>query len=1120
MKKTMKKTMTKVCRIFAVFTLAFSSAIQVIAQSLPAQSYIRIDQFGYLPNEKKVAVIAKATAGFNNGAGIDLNTGVNVELRKASDNTVVFNAAATAYNSGNADGDAGDKGWWFDFSSYTTAGEYYIRCTKSGGGTQDSYKFKINNNIYVDVLKAAMQFFYYQRCNQDKTSSYAQGANWTDTKWYTQDNNAKDTGGNNAKNLIGGWIDAGDPNKYTDFALTAVHNLLATYEQYPSFWNSFNLNIPESSNSTPDILDEVKWELDWLQKMQMSNGAFIMKMGIKDDDNYISPPSTDTRNRFYSVTCPHSTIIGCGMLAHAAVVMKNFSSWTTYSDDLKTKAISAWNNYQNNGNKSEVCNNGGIKAGDGNGPGNQYATEHLEEAVCAAVYLFALTGEATYGNFVKNNYTKSRPWNVGTGSEEWSRYRGNQGEALLYYTKLANADQTVKDAIINLRTSNAKSSGNTWFPAATSLYRNKMIVNNYGSNNLISQQAAEGMDMLVYNLRSADHGKYKEKALSAMNFIHGTNPMGVCFLSNMYSQGGDLCADETWHTWYNVNTKYDNINSGCNKIGPTPGLLTGGINKSGSGELKVKVGPTQFNSLVKDQPNEKKFSNKNFTGTGACPTEESAYAYSTPWEYNEAGIYYQAAYVRALAHFVARYQADVAVTGVTLNTTSTSSAAGLNVQLSATVAPSNASNTSVSWSSSNNAIASVNSNGLITTKAAGSCTITATTTSGSKTANCALTVTAAPTSTTCDKVTNTGFEANFVGWDITNNNGYASITTDKRTGSQAMVITGSGGVNRAANIAVTSGYELKMTAFAKIEGTPSNAQVGIDYLNSSGTKIGQDFADITATTYTQIQTKAYPPVGTTQVLIWTYKNGGGKLFVDDVCLSESDVCGLVQNPGFETDFRAWANTNTVASIITTGQNYGRKAASINNQGGLNRSANITVPAGNKVTFSAQAKIEGSPTNPQIGLDFINSSGTKISNQVFTISSTSWAGISYNQVPPSGTTQILIWSYKGSTGGKLFIDDVCMSTSAATRQGIEEELEIVNGIYPNVSTKYVKVPLPKTEGATTVEVMDYSGRKYISKSIASTKLGIAELNVSSLKAGAYLVKTKQGTKVKTQRMLKD
>lgn len=83
----------------------------------------------------------------------------------------------------------------------------------------------------------------------------------------------------------------------------------------------------------------------------------------------------------------------------------------------------------------------------------------------------------------------------------------------------------------------------------------------------------------------------------------------------------------------------------------------------------------------------------------------------------------------------------VAVTGVTLNQTSASLLAGNTLQLTATVAPANATNTTVSWSSSNTSYATVDSSGLVTALAAGSVTITARTADGNYTATCALTIT-------------------------------------------------------------------------------------------------------------------------------------------------------------------------------------------------------------------------------------------------------------------------------------------------------------------------------------------------------------------------------------------
>jgi uncharacterized protein YjdB len=88
---------------------------------------------------------------------------------------------------------------------------------------------------------------------------------------------------------------------------------------------------------------------------------------------------------------------------------------------------------------------------------------------------------------------------------------------------------------------------------------------------------------------------------------------------------------------------------------------------------------------------------------------------------------------------------SVAVTGVTVSPTSASLSVGGNTQLSATIAPTNATTQTVSWKSSNTAVATINSSGLVTAIGAGSATITVTTTDGSKTATCAVTVTATST---------------------------------------------------------------------------------------------------------------------------------------------------------------------------------------------------------------------------------------------------------------------------------------------------------------------------------------------------------------------------------------
>ncbi|OAV43445.1 glycoside hydrolase family 9 protein [Lewinella sp. 4G2] len=616
---------------------------------LEDRNFIRIDQFGYLPNATKVAVIAKAVDGYNAGEGIDLNQGATVDLIDATTNAVVFSAYPQLWNGGGKDDLSGDKGAWFDFTEFDTEGAYRIRVQKNDGSTAESYEFRIADDVYNEVMRAAINMFYYQRINQDKLAQYGSGEPWTDTEWYGRPN--QETAVRELDNpsvtrdLSGGWFDAGDPNKYVTFAVDAVHALLTTYDNAPDFWNDFDLNIPESGNDTPDLLDEVKFEIDWIKKMQLYDpnrptAGIIQKMGILNDVSYISPPSTDTRLRYYNGVCVSSTITGAGMMAHAAVSYKRANVWPEEIAELTDRAAKAFAYYEAAPNKAELCDDGRIEAGDADGPGNQYATEHRALAAAAAVYLFELTGEQKYKDFIAANYRQARPWKA----EDWGVYRAHQGEALLYYTQNPEADPTTKQGILDMKSSAPKSTGSNYVVAEQdNLYRAKPIYFNWGSNSLISRQVGDIMDLHVYGIRPENSAAYTERGQSIINYLHGTNPSGICMLSNMYQYGGDLCADEMWHSWFSLDTKFDNID-GTN-VGPAPGFISGGPNPQGQGSMPIKLGTHSFPATAGQQPDQKAFSVDNFWQNG-------------PWAYNEPAIYYQAAYIKALSYFIAGNAAE------------------------------------------------------------------------------------------------------------------------------------------------------------------------------------------------------------------------------------------------------------------------------------------------------------------------------------------------------------------------------------------------------------------------------------------------------------------------------
>ncbi len=700
----------------------------LVGQTKEQKNYIRVDQFGYLPNAPKYAVIAKAMKGFNAGLGIDLDATKKVELRSAKDQSVVFSANAPSWTGGETDAYSGDKGWWFNFTSYTTQGDYFVRVYKTDGGYIDSYGFSIKNDIYSEPLRAAMNMFYYQRINQNKTAEYASGEKWVDGPWYEGAAQEKSSSylldNSKKKDTSKGWFDAGDPNKYITFGADVMHDLLQTYESHPNMWKTFNLKIPESNNNIPDILDEIKWEADYYRNMvDPATGGFHIKSGILNDPAYISPPSTDNRTRYYDKVCPSASIVGAGVLAHTALVFKGVKDLEVYANECIVIAEKAFTFYENAPDKAARCDNGEIEAGDADGSGDHYAIEHLAEANCAAIYLYALTGKAKYNDFIKANYQTTRPYKAG----DWGVYRPNQSLSLLYYTTLPNADGPTKDAILQRKTSPSYSSGQHYeVQESKNLYRAVSYYQLWGSNSLMARLGNDNMDFINYNLLPADHPRFREKALGMVNYFHGVNPFGYCYLSNMYMYGAEYCYDEMWHSWFKPDTKYDNIDNG--KVGPAPGYLSGGFNKANAGQAKMKIGTDFFEAFVADQPDQKAYSNDNTGGP------------ANPWVFNEPGLYYNSGYVKLLANFVAGNSAPVAATELTVTPLKDTLSLGKTLAIKASIKPANATNQIVAWSVSDATIATISNNGVLTGLKEGKVTVTAKAEEGKLIANAEITV--------------------------------------------------------------------------------------------------------------------------------------------------------------------------------------------------------------------------------------------------------------------------------------------------------------------------------------------------------------------------------------------
>ena len=198
-----------------------------------------VDQFGYAPGDPKVAVIRSPEIGY------DAHDGYSVadfyDVRQAADGRIVYSGVPTPWKNGAVEPSSGDRGWWFDFSSVTAPGEYFILDPKL---KVRSATFKVAAHVYREVLKAAVRTYFYQRSGYRKQAPNAEQC-WQDEAAYAgknQDTEAHDVTDqkNPAKvrDLSGGWFDAGDTNKYVTYAVPAVHQLLSAYSQNPAVFRS------------------------------------------------------------------------------------------------------------------------------------------------------------------------------------------------------------------------------------------------------------------------------------------------------------------------------------------------------------------------------------------------------------------------------------------------------------------------------------------------------------------------------------------------------------------------------------------------------------------------------------------------------------------------------------------------------------------------------------------------------------------------------------------------------------------------------------------------------------------------------------------------------------------
>ena len=272
---------------------------------------IQLNQVGYLPGAAKWAVVRDVKA--ESFAIVDAGSGREV-FRGALGTAQPWEPAQEALRLA-------------DFSALREPGRYRLQVA----GVAPSAPFVIAADAYAAVNAAALKFFYFNRASVALDAAHA--GVWARPAGHPDDRvfvHASAAGPGRPEGTVisapKGWYDAGDYNKYIVNSGITVYTLLASYEHFPAVFQAQNLNIPESGNGLPDILDETLWNLEWmLAKQDPADGGVYHKLTDKGFDGIVMPHQAKN-DRFVVMKATAATLDFAAVMAQAARVFAPFEA--------------------------------------------------------------------------------------------------------------------------------------------------------------------------------------------------------------------------------------------------------------------------------------------------------------------------------------------------------------------------------------------------------------------------------------------------------------------------------------------------------------------------------------------------------------------------------------------------------------------------------------------------------------------------------------------------------------------------------------------------------------------------------------------------------------------------
>ncbi|HEY4663227.1 MAG TPA: glycoside hydrolase family 9 protein [Candidatus Humimicrobiaceae bacterium] len=528
---------------------------------------LRVNQVGYYPDAQKTAILV------TRGEDPLLWDLIDSEGNIVASGETEF----IGYDS---------KSWDYlhriDFSGFTNIGAGFILKV----GSIESFPFDIAEDIYHQLKTDALHYYYYSRIGIPLEQEYA-GEQYVRNAFYSSDSSVTPFAGTDSVGNVWperdytldagrGWMDAGDYGKYVVNGSITSWTLLNLYERNPENFADGSMKIPENGNGIPDILDEVKWEMDFMLGMQVPDGqpdAGMVHHKLHEPAwsslPYVAPESTE--DRFVYVPSTAATL---DMAAAAAMFSRLIAP---YDEESASRCIEAAEKAWLAANNNPVFTYGNIP---GDGGGNYDDGSISDEMIWAASELFITTGKTEYLEVIENNMNPLRPNNLLLNNDfamSWDSV-GGLGMLSLFTSEDyldKNIIQFIKDRIIESADIYVRQ-------ASLDKYSAPMVNYYWGSNSQILNK----MIVIGYAYDISEDNIYLNTITTAMDYILGRNAVCKSFISGY----GENPMNYPHHRWWGNNPASE-------LPPPPPGAIAGGVNQEANDDgvnyFAGNVGPTK-----------------------------------------------------------------------------------------------------------------------------------------------------------------------------------------------------------------------------------------------------------------------------------------------------------------------------------------------------------------------------------------------------------------------------------------------------------------------------------------------------------------------------------------------